>query len=413
MTERLHIERLGHRGDGIAERRAGRVYVPFSLPGETVLAEIEGDRARIVEMLGASPARARPVCRHFGVCGGCSVQHLRRPNYLAWKKDLVHQALAQRGLDVEVDAPLAVPPRSRRRAVFSARRVGRGVVLGYNERQTHRIVPVSECPVLLPQIEAALPVLSAWLAPLIPLKIPVRIAVTATATGLDIALDGPKPRPPAILAEVAARRPAGHDIARLSVAGEPVLSVAEPVVDVGGVDVALPPLSFLQAVALAETKMARLVGDWLSGASHVADLYSGIGTFALRLARHAPVLAVEGDAAALAALDAAARRAPGLKPVETLRRDLERQPLSDGELKRFEGLVFDPPRAGAREQAEQIARSPVARVAAVSCNPATLARDLRILVDGGYRLRRVVPVDQFLYSPHIEAVALLEREGKR
>jgi 23S rRNA (uracil1939-C5)-methyltransferase len=412
-TERLRIERLGHRGDGIASSRAGSVYVPFTLPGETVLVERAGDRARIVEILAPSPARIAPLCPHFGACGGCSVQHLRRHNYVDWKMELVRTALTQRGLDIPVDRPAVFPAHSRRRALFTARRTGKGIVFGYNERQSHRIVPVSECPVLLPQIEKALPVLAAWLTPLIPLKAAIRIAVTATSTGLDVALEGPKPRPPAIAAEVAARRPSGLDIARLSVAGEPVLVTVDPAVDISGVSVILPPLAFLQAVEAAEAAMARLVIGWVGGTSRVADLFSGIGTFSLRLARELPVVAVERDRAALDALAEAARRTQGLKPVETLRRDLERQPLSAGELERFDGLVFDPPRAGARAQAEEIARSSVARVAAVSCNPATLARDLRILVDGGYRLCRVVPVDQFLYSPHIEAVALLEREAER
>lgn len=410
MAERLRIDRLGHRGDGIAETPEGPVYVPFTLPGEEVSVNRSGERAELVEVVAPGPARVEPVCAHFGACGGCTVQHLGRADQLSWKRDLVAGALRQRGLDISVEDPVTVPERSRRRAVFAARRVGREIVLGYRERHAHRIVPVAECPVVLPGIADALPHLREWLAPLVPRKQVLRVAVTATATGLDIALEGIPEPDPAVVAKLAGSRPAGLDVARLSVHGEPVLANAEPVIEIGGIAVDLPPASFLQAVEAAETAMADLVTAWLDGASAITDLYAGLGAFALRLARIAPVTAVESDRAALDALAMAARRASGLKAVETLRRDLDRQPLSARELARFSALVFDPPRAGAKAQAEEIARARVRRVAAVSCNPATLARDLRILVDGGYRLRRVVPVDQFIHSAHIEAVALLETD---
>ena len=181
----------------------------------------------------------------------------------------------------------------------------------------------------------------------------------------------------------------------------------------GGVPVALPPGAFLQAVAEAEGAMAALVGEHLNGAKRIADLFAGCGAFSLRLAEKAAVHAVEGDAASLAALDRAARHAPGLKPVTVERRDLFRRPSTAKELDRFDGLVFDPPRAGAEAQSREIAKSNVGRVAAVSCNPATLARDLTILLAGGYRLLSVTPIDQFLWSSHVEAVALLEKPKRR
>ncbi len=409
MAETFRIERLGHRGDGIATTRSGPVYVPLTLPGEVVEAECQGERAHLMRVVEASPLRVDPVCPHFGECGGCALQHMRAPNYLAWKEEQVRAALLQRGLDVPVAPIVKLAPRSRRRAVFAIRRAGKRIVVGYHARMSHRIVEVGTCPVVVPAIERALPGLAEWLAPLIPLKGETRLGVTATPAGLDVSLEGPNPRPPAIVPIVAAAANKAPGVARLSIAGDPVLVRSEPFVAIDGIEVRLPPLAFLQATEASEAALGRLVVEAVGAARSVADLFAGIGTFSLRLAREARVLAVEGDAAALSALSEATRRASGLKPVETLRRDLERQPMSAKELARFEAVVFDPPRAGAKAQVAELAGSKVPRVVAVSCNPATFARDLRTLVDGGYSVRRVVPVDQFLHSPHIEAVALLER----
>lgn len=404
----LAITRLGHRGDGIADTPTGEVYVPFTLPGETVVVDREGDRARLIEVRSASPVRAIPVCRHFGVCGGCALQHMAPRAYRAWKRDLVVTALAQRGLAPEVAPLIAIDPRSRRRAVLTARRQGKAVTVGYHARLSHRLIDVEGCPVLVPAIERVLPMLRRVIDPLVPAKGDLRVGITATRNGLDLALEGPARRGPALVARVIddVRR---MGVARLSIAGEPVLTLAEPAVEVDGIAVVPPPFAFLQAVEAAEIAMGRLVVDAVAGARLVADLYSGLGTFSLRLARSARVKAVEGDPDALAALAMAAAHASGLKPIETLRRDLARMPLSAGELKGFDAVVFDPPRAGAAAQAAEIARSQVPVVVAVSCSPATLARDLRILVDGGYRIDAVNPVDQFLYAPHIEVVARLSR----
>ncbi|TCT07269.1 23S rRNA m(5)U-1939 methyltransferase [Tepidamorphus gemmatus] len=404
----LAITRLGHRGDGIADTPAGEVFVPFTLPGETVLADCDGDRARLIEVRSPSPVRAKPLCRHFGTCGGCALQHMAPRAYRAWKRELVVTALAHRGLAPEVAPLVAIDPRSRRRAVLTARRQGKAVTVGYHARLSHRLIDVEECPVLVPAIEAALPALRRVLEPFVPVKDDLRIGITATRNGLDLALEGPARRGPALVARVVddVRR---MGVARLSIAGEPVLTLAEPAIEVDGIAVVPPPFAFLQAVEAAEIALGSRVVAAVGGARQVADLYSGVGTFSLRLARSARVKAVEGDADALTALAAAAARAAGLKPVETLRRDLARMPLAAGELKGFDAVVFDPPRAGAAAQAAEIARSAVPTVVAVSCNPATLARDLRILVEGGFRIDSVTPVDQFLYAPHIEVVARLSR----
>ncbi|WP_159590663.1 class I SAM-dependent RNA methyltransferase [Chelativorans xinjiangense] len=412
MNETLRIETLGAQGDGVANTAAGPIYVPFALPGETVKVRVSGRRGTLVEIDQASERRAEPACRHFGACGGCAVQHLDREAYAEWKRGKVVNALQSRGLGADVAPLVACPPASRRRLAFTARAMGQRMLLGFNAVQSHRVVDVEECPVADPQIVAALPDLRRLARLLAATPKPFRLMVTATRTGLDIAAEGAgklneKRRQQAVAFAL------DNGYARLSLDGEVLVERQKPTVLHGEVPVSLPPGGFLQAVAVAEEVMAGLVAAHLMGAKHVTDLFAGSGTFALRLAGGMRVHAVEGDAAALAALETAARNTPSLKPVTTEKRDLYHRPLTAKELGAFDGLVFDPPRAGAEDQCRQIVRSAVRRVAAVSCNPGTLARDLAILVEGGYRLARVIPVDQFLWSPHVEVVALLERPGKR
>jgi 23S rRNA (uracil1939-C5)-methyltransferase len=412
MSTRLTIARLGAQGDGIADTAKGPVYVPFALPGETVTAAINKDRADLIAIIEPSPQRIDPVCRHFGTCGGCELQHLEEGAYGALKRETVVTALRQRGLDVEVGDLITCPPASRRRVSWTTQRTDRGVLLGYRKALSHEIVNIEEDPIALPAIVDAIPLLRDLAGVIAATAEPFKLLVTATASGLDVAATGSG-------ALSAARRQAAtrfvidKSIARLSVDGEIVVEPKKPQIMVGEVDVYPPPGAFLQAVETAEAAMAGLVTAHLRKAKKVADLFSGIGTFALRLARNSMVHAVEGEAAALAALDRAFRYGEGLKTVTTERRDLARRPLTWKELNAYDGLVFDPPRAGAEDQARQIARSDVRFVAAVSCNPATLARDLSILVEGGYRLISATPIDQFLWSHHVEAVALLEKPKKR
>jgi 23S rRNA (uracil1939-C5)-methyltransferase len=412
LKKTLRIARLGAQGDGVAEMPAGPVFVPFALPGEEIIAEVDRGRGALVSIEKPSPERVAPACRHFGICGGCAVQHLDGAAYRAWKRDIVVQALKSRGIESEVGDLVACSPQTRRRAVFTARRTGAGMLLGFNRALSSEIVPVEECPVSMPAIVSALERLRRLATLVAATAQPFHLAVTVTDTGLDVAVSGSGK-----LADDARRAAVAfvieHGFARLSVDGEIVVEPRKPVVSFDGVAVVPPPGAFLQATTAAEQAMAGLVGTHLARARQVADLFAGCGTFALRLARHSGVYAVEGDAPSLTALDRAARMATGLKPVGVERRDLFRRPLTQRELARFDGLVFDPPRAGAEGQAREIARSEVPLVAAVSCNPATLARDLRILLDRGYRLKSVTPIDQFLWSPHVEAVALLEKPKRR
>lgn len=412
MSETLTIARLGAQGDGIAETPGGAVYVPFALPGEAVEVAREKDRARVLSLLEPSAERIAPACRHFGTCGGCSIQHLASGPYHEWKRQKLVQALASRGIDAEVAPTVGIAPATRRRAIFSARRQPGGVVLGYNRAASHDVFAVEECTILLPAITSRLDMLRRLAALVCPPAEPVHVAVTATASGLDVAVDGP-----VRLSESARKACVAfgirEELARLTVAGELVVEPAKPVVMFAGVAVSPPAGGFLQAVEATENAMAALSAEHLARAKKVADLFAGAGAFTFRLAARAAVHAVEGDAAALAALDRAARGASGLKRITHERRDLFRRPLTAKDLGAFDGVLFDPPRAGAEDQSRQIARSDVPLVVAVSCNPATLARDLRILIDGGYRLAGVVPFDQFLWSPHVEAVALLEKPRRR
>lgn len=410
MSEReLKITELGHRGDGIAQTETGPVFVAGALPGETIRAEVVDGRAKKPVIETRSPDRIEPVCRHFKTCGGCSVQHLAEEPYLDWKHGLVVKALSDRGIETEVSGTIAATAGGRRRAVLTATRAGRHTLLGYHEKASHRLVDISECPVLDPAIVAALPGLKKLAAGVLPKKGDLRLTVLATTAGLDVAIDKADKtydrKIPALSQMVVEL-----DIARLSVNGEVILEVRPPLLDMGGVGIVAAPGGFTQATVAAEEALSKLVLDGAGKAKNVADLFSGVGTFALRLARTANVHAVEGDAAALAAFDKSLRKPQGLKKVTFERRDLSRRPLVRDELEPFDTVVFDPPRAGAQAQAEQLALSKVKTIVAVSCNPATLARDLRILIDGGYVLQSVTPVDQFHYSPHIEAVAVLTRE---
>ncbi|UES37020.1 class I SAM-dependent RNA methyltransferase [Roseibium aggregatum] len=409
MSEReIEITTLGHRGDGVAETETGPIYVAGALPGEIVRAKVVDGRAQKPVIEKPSPDRIEPVCRHYSACGGCSVQHLAEEPYLVWKSGLVEKALRDRGIETEVSGTIAATMGGRRRAVLTATRAGRHTLLGYHEKASHRLVDIAECPVLDPVIVEALPGLKSLASEVLPKKGELRMTVLVTTTGLDVALDkadkGYERKIPALSQKVV-----DQNLARLSVNGEVILELRPPLLDMGGIGIVAAPGGFAQATLAAEHALSKLVINGVGKAKTIADLFSGVGTFALRLGRQANVHAVEGDAAALAAFDKALRKPQGLKKVTFERRDLSRRPLVKEELEPYDAVVFDPPRAGAQAQAEQLALSKVKTIVAVSCNPATLARDLRILLDGGYVLQSVTPVDQFHYSPHIEAVAVLTR----
>ncbi len=412
MVERLTIARIGHRGDGVVDCPDGAIYVPGALPGETVEVEaVPGhpDRRHLLRVERPSGERIAPICPHFGVCGGCAVQHWDTGRYRAWKRDLVVTALRQAGLDAPVDDLVDAHGEGRRRAVFHARRGSHDVLqVGFSAARAHRVIAIDHCPILAPSLGRALPAAWAIAEALAPARKPLDIAMTATDAGLDVDVRGSGPLTPALAAALAGVA-AAHRLARLTRHGELVAQHSAPALRIGPALVALPPAAFLQATADGEAALARLVLAQSESAARVADLFAGIGPFALRLAARARITAIDDNAAALAALKRAADATQGLKPVEVARRDLFKNPVTAAELARYDLVVFDPPRQGAQAQARELAASRVPRLVAVSCNPATLARDLRLLIDAGYRLGVVTPVDQFRYSAHVEVVASLLR----
>jgi 23S rRNA (uracil1939-C5)-methyltransferase len=414
VIERLNIARIGRRGDGIAETPAGPLYVPYTLPGET--AEVDDwpghpDRRHLIKVEVASPQRIAAICPHFGTCGGCALQHWAPAQYRDWKRALVVEALGQVGFaqdDALVDSLIDAHGEGRRRAVFHAWRRAHDVLeVGFAALRAHHVVAIDHCPVLAPSLKDAIVASWAIAEALGAERKPLDIQVTATQSGLDVDVRGSGPLTSGRMTELA-RLAEQHRLARLTRHGETIAQRALPTVIMGSARVVLPAGAFLQATAAGETALAALVLQHCGAARNVGDLFAGVGPFALRLAERAKVVAADNDADAIAALQEAAKT-PRLKPIAAERRDLFQRPFLAKELARLDAIVFDPPRHGAEAQAREIAVSAVPVVVAVSCNPVSFARDARILVDGGYRLTRVTPVDQFLYSAHVELVGRFEK----
>jgi 23S rRNA (uracil1939-C5)-methyltransferase len=412
MTERLVISRIGHRGDGVADTLGGPVFVPYALPGET--AEVEAvpghtDRRQILRIEHPSADRIAPICPHFGACGGCAMQHWTAVRYAEWKRGLVLEALAQAGIDAPVGEMIDAQGDGRRRVVFHARYGTQDILqVGFAAPRAHQIIAIDRCPILAPALDGALPAAWAVAEILKDTRKPLDIQITATGTGLDVDVRGSGPVNTKRLTQLAQVADT-HRLARLTRHGELVLQRVAPIVKIGRATVTLPPGAFLQATAEGEATLARLVDAQTQGAKTIADLFCGVGPFALRLAERARVVAADSDAAAIAALKQAATTTMGLKPIDVEARDLFRRPFMVKEFSKIDAVVFDPPRQGAQAQARELAASKVPLVVAVSCNPATFARDARILIDGGYKLAGVTPVDQFRYSAHVELVGRFER----
>lgn len=405
--EPREVVRLGISGEGMIEAPSGPLFIPGALPGECVT-QVDS-RGWTLVSANSPQRRVIALCPHVARCGGCSVQHMSDDLYHAWKETLLPEALRTQGIATRINSMISVPRRSRRRAVLSVRRDKRNAVIGFHGLRSQAIEPIAECAVLSPAIVTQLPVLRALTEILVSPESEARIAVAATPHGLDVDFDstGMALGPDVKLA--VSRLVTQSGIVRLSMRGDALIVRAEPALLVAGVDVVPLPGAFFQAVGEAETAMQDLAVAGAGKAKRVADLFCGIGTFAIALARRARVLAVDGDRDLLAALRNAQNRAQGLKPIETKVRDLFSDPMSPKELEGFDAVLFDPPRAGAKAQAAALSRSKVKTVIAVSCNVATLARDLRTLVDGGYRIDSITPIDQFLFTPHLEAVAVLHR----
>ncbi|SEM47979.1 23S rRNA m(5)U-1939 methyltransferase [Gemmobacter aquatilis] len=405
---KLTIERLGHLGDGIAQGLDGPVYVPQTLPGEEVEGELQGDTLRGVRILTPSADRVKPPCAHAKSCGGCLMQHVRDDVVADWKLGIVKGALAGQGLEAVLLPIITSPPRSRRRAVIAGRRTKGGAMLGFHARGSDLLIPVPNCQLLHPDLMAAFPALEALVVAGGSRTTELSLTITRTLAGPDVAVAGGKPLDSALRLDLA-RICEAHGLSRVTWEDETVALRAAPMQRFGKALVAPPPGVFLQATAEGEAALLAAVRAAVGQAGRITDLFAGAGTFSLPLAEQADIHAVEGDAAMIAALDKGWRQAQGLHRVRAETRDLFRRPLEPDEFKGVEAVVIDPPRAGAEAQTATLARSGVPVIAAVSCNPATFARDAKVLLAGGYRLDWVQVVDQFRWSAHVELAARFSR----
>ncbi|MCB9992532.1 MAG: class I SAM-dependent RNA methyltransferase [Hyphomicrobiaceae bacterium] len=392
----IDVTGLTSRGEGVGRIGGAATFVPGALPDERWKVRVAGEVVEPLACLDESPDRIAPHCQHFGTCGGCAVQHLKADPYLAWKRDIVVRALEKVGLKPEVEMPVDAHGAGRRRTVLHARPEG----AGYAKAHSHELCLIEACPLLVPQLAGAPEIATDFAR----LTGPADMAFTASDTGIDLDIRCRKGTGADFSA--LARR---HDLARVSVNGEVRIARRPVVVRMGRAEVTLPPASFLQPTAAGEAALAQLVIERLGKARRVADLFSGGGPFSLRMAETAAVFAADSDQAAIGALDKALQQTPGLKRIGAEVIDLFRLPLLPRELEKYNAAVIDPPRAGARAQCEAAAKSKLGRLVYVSCDPGTFARDARILVDGGYSLGTVSPVDQFRHSAHVELVAAFTR----
>ncbi len=407
--QEVKIDMLGRQGDGVIQRDGRDQYVAYALPQETVEVSGKGARLDLERVVSPSPQRIKAACSHFTQCGGCQLQHLEHSAYQEWKLGLIDEALTREGIPNRVEELIDFPVSSRRRATFLACRIDSKLVVGFSKAASHEVIEITQCPVLDEILEESIESIRDFASSLPLGKKPVRIMATACEEGLDINVEDIRP-PNDALKHGLTKKALELGFSRLSAGGEVLIEARKPYVSMGLAKVVPHPGAFLQASSTAETAMAEMVTGHLAKCNSVVDLYCGVGTFALRLAERSKVWALEETKEAVIAMDQAWRGTAGkLKELKSEVRNLERRPVTFQELKKFNGLVFDPPRAGAELQTRQIAKSRISRVAAVSCNPVTLARDLGTLLAGGYSIKTMAAFDQFRFTPHVEMVVLLEK----
>ncbi|WP_170345809.1 class I SAM-dependent RNA methyltransferase [Ruegeria atlantica] len=401
MTQQFTITRLGHQGDGIAD---GPIYAPRTLPGEIVSGTLVGQQLTDIRVETPSEHRIKAPCRHYKACGGCQLQHASDAFVADWKLQIVRKALMAQGLEAQLRPIHTSPEQSRRRATIAVRRTKKGTLAGFHGRASGTITEIPDCRLLDPTLIAAIPVAEALATLGASRKGVLAVTLTLSEGGLDVAVTGGKPLDgPLELALAQATEK--HGLARLSWDDEVIAMRHAPVQRFGTASVTPPPGAFLQATKDGEKALLKAVSEATRGAKRIVDLFAGSGTFSLPLAENAEVHAVEGEAAMVEALDQGWRRSQGLKRVTTEARDLFRRPLMPDELKSFDAIVLDPPRAGAEAQVDEIAQAQRPVIAYVSCNPVTFARDAKTLVNAGYTLEWVQVVDQFRWSSHTELAA--------
>lgn len=406
---KLTIERLGHLGDGVARDEQGQqVFATGFLPGEEIEGTVQGDRLTEGRILTRSIHRVKPPCAHARTCGGCLIQHGSDAFVAEWKTGIVAGALAGQGISAPLRPIITSPARSRRRATLTGQKTKSGAMVGFHARASDMLVEVPNCQLLHPDLMAALPALQALTRIGATRTQDITLTITRSMDGADISVLNAKPADMALQLELA-RVAEAHQIARLTWNGDVVAMRMPPRQQMGRARPVPPPGAFLQATAEGEAALLDCVQDITKGARRIVDLFAGIGTFSLPLAERADILAVEGESPMTEALQKAANRTDGLHGVQTQARDLFRRPLEPDEFKGVDAVVIDPPRAGAEAQIATLAQTKVPRIAMVSCNPATFARDARVLIAGGWTLDWVQPVDQFRWSAHVELVGAFRR----
>ncbi|WP_455482261.1 class I SAM-dependent RNA methyltransferase [Bartonella sp. B35(2025)] len=408
MKSSVIIDHIGASGHGVAKTSHGLVYIPFTLPGEIVDIFLHGKYGKLIAFKKKSLKRIDAICQHFEKCGGCMLQHWHPDAYRSWKRQLVIDMLKRYGLDVMVSPLIDCGHYNRRRITLTSSLIQQNYRFGFNYYLSHDVVNLKECPITRPEIISKLDDIRALCVLLSNDTKRFHVTITSVENGLDVALNGCAVRDEFIRQKVIYTA-LSRGITRLSVEGEVLVEQEKPLVYFGNICVELPPGGFLQATVEAENIMSDIILNHLKKAKNAVDLFSGVGTFTLRMAKKMNVHAIESNGAALANLDCAARFATNLKTVTCEKRDLFRRPLSTKELERFDSVVFDPPRAGAKEQVHELAKTTIPRIVAISCNPVTFARDVSLLVAGGYTIEKIIPIDQFLWSPHVEIIAILSK----
>lgn len=413
MTE-FTVDRLGAQGDGVIDTPDGPLFIARTLPGEVVEASPDPDannRLVLDRILQPSENRVAAPCKHYKRCGGCQLQHIAADVQADFKMGLVTFALKSIS-DVEIRPLITVPMNSRRRMSLRVMRSGKQILIGLNAARSDQIVDLAVCEIAVPAIVDSLPAWRTLFDDLFGRRGHAGLVLTETVNGLDAAMEMNRDATLEDREKLTAFA-AAHDIARIAWNDELITSPKDPCQQFGPALIAPAAGGFLQAAKAGEDVLVEGVLEGVGDAALVADLFAGAGTFSMPLAVKAHVTAVEGDGEAVRALQTGADRAAGVgrcNPVEAVRRDLFRRPLIVAELKKFDAIVFDPPRAGAREQVAEIAKSNVQRLVGVSCNPTSFARDAAILAEGGYRLGWVQPVDQFRHSAHVELVAAFTKQ---
>jgi len=418
MTLRVKIDHMGAGGDGVAQIDGRDIYIPFSVDGDDVDIKLSGKQGRITHIHSPSADRAVPICKHFGRCGGCSLQHVSPDYYARWKQQQIISAMGHRGFENINILPAKTSSRgSRRRASLAVMGQGNGkALLGFAERASHVIITITECPVMAPEIIDFLAPLRKFLGGQLKKRQKMKVHINLADNGLDVILETAGEPDLDLRMDIAAFAEA-EDIARIcwldsklkKPSHEILCERQKPYVSFAGRQVFLPPGAFLQATKQGEMALTEYMRDALAGADKVVDIFSGCGTFTMALIGDHAVHAVDGNLAMVTALKNSAHQMGKIRALTTEVRDLFLRPLLPHELKKYDAVVLDPPRAGARDQVAEIINSPLEKIVMMSCNPATFARDARALVDGGFVMGDILPVDQFLYSPHLELVARFNR----